>query len=57
MSVGVIAGSSSEGSSPSNSAHKVGRMEEVRELIRALVASETSGARLVTRVLGRDLGL
>jgi hypothetical protein len=38
-------------------AEKAGRGAEVRDRIRALVASETSGARFVTRVLGRDLGL
>ncbi len=34
-----------------------GRAAEVRERIRTLVASETSGERFVTRILGRELGL
>jgi len=34
-----------------------GRTAEVRERIRTLVASETSGERFVTRILGRELGL
>jgi hypothetical protein len=38
-------------------AEKAGRTEEVRDRIRALVASETYGDRFVTRVLGRELGL
>ena len=38
-------------------AGKAGRTEEVRDRIRALVASETYGERFVTRILGRELGL
>lgn len=38
-------------------AEKAGRGDEVRDRIRALVASETYGERFVTRILGRDLGL
>lgn len=33
------------------------RVGEVRDGVRALVATETYGERFVTRVLGRDLGL
>ena len=38
-------------------AEKVGRVGEVRDRARKLVASETYGDRFVTRILGRELGL
>ncbi len=38
-------------------AETVGRAGEVRDRIRALVATETYGERFVTRILGRELGL
>jgi hypothetical protein len=38
-------------------AQKSGRTGEVRDRIRALVASETYGERFVTRILARELGL
>jgi hypothetical protein len=38
-------------------AEKAGRVAEVRDRIRTLVAGETYGERFVTRILGRELGL
>ena len=38
-------------------AEKAGCTHEVRDRVRALVASETYGERFVTRMLGRELGL
>jgi len=38
-------------------AEQAGRAGDARDRIRALVASETSGDRFVTRTLGRALGL
>ncbi len=38
-------------------AQKAGRVGEVRDRIRTLVASETYGERFVIRILGRELGL
>ena len=40
-----------------SAAEKAGRAEEARARIRTLVASETSGGRVVSRTLGRALGL
>jgi hypothetical protein len=38
-------------------AERAGRSEEIRQLIRRMVAEETVGDRFVTRVLGPELGL
>ena len=38
-------------------AENAGRADEIRHLIRHIVAAETSGERFVTKVLGRELGL
>ena len=43
--------------SATKAAERVGRTAEVRVRIRTLVASETSGERFLTRILGRQLGL
>ena len=38
-------------------AERAGRAGQVRDRIRSLAASETSGERFVNRILGRELGL